>query len=872
MQKSYDPKSFEENIYNDWLVKGYFKAAPNKDKKPFTVMMPPPNITGQLHMGHALNNTIQDSLIRYKRMKGFEALWLPGTDHASIATEVKITERLNARGVGKKDIGREGFIAEAFKWNDEFGGRIVEQLKRLGCSCDWDKQAFTMDARCSKAVREVFVRLYEKGLVYRGNRIINWCPQCKTALSDEEVDHKENNSSLWYIKYPVEGSKGEFMAVATTRPETMLGDVAVAVNPEDKRYKGFIGRFLSLPLTNRKIPVIADGFVDVSFGTGAVKITPAHDPNDFEAGLRHNLTPIAVMNEGGVMNENAGAYNGLDRFAARKKVLEDLERSGLLQKTESRKNNVGHCYRCGTVIEPSISKQWFVSMKPLAGPAVDAVKNGSVKFMPKRFEKIYLHWMNSVRDWCVSRQLWWGHRIPAFYCESCDYTGVLREDITVCPKCGGRVKQDEDVFDTWFSSALWPFSTLGWPDKTPDLDYFYPTDVLVTAYDIIFFWVARMIFSGLEHTGEKPFSTVFINGLVRDENGRKMSKSLKNGVDPLELIDAYGTDALRFSLLNGTAPGGDQRFLPAKLEGYRNFMNKIYNAAKFVLMNAGGERTADPYTIKSLSLADKWILTKLSETAAAVTKNMDRYEAGAAAGKLYDFTWNVFCDYYIELSKAELNSGDLNAVSAAKSTLCYVLRELLKMLHPFIPFITEKIFLELPNKDAESIMLSSFPVAGKKFGAEFKKTEEIITLVKAVRALRAEKGVPQSKKITLHIVPKPEFRPAFERTGYLERLCGISKLEFYAPAVPSTELLTPSAAAYIPAGELADVSSEKQRLDKELKACVFEFELASKKLRNEGFLSKAPKALIEAEEEKVKKYKALIDGLTESINKLAGLS
>ncbi|MCL2062635.1 MAG: valine--tRNA ligase [Firmicutes bacterium] len=868
MDKSYNPKAFEQKIYARWLENNYFAAAPDKNKKPFTIMMPPPNITGQLHMGHALNNSIQDALTRYKRMRGFMALWLPGTDHASIATEVKIVEKLAAQGIDKKSLGREGFLKAAFDWNDQYGGRIVEQLKQLGCSCDWNRKAFTMDERCSKAVREVFVRLYEKGLIYRGERMINWCTECKTALSDAEVEHKESASGLWYLKYPVQGADGEFITVATTRPETMLGDTAVAVNPGDKRYVNFIGKSLALPLTDRIIPVIADSYVDAAFGTGAVKITPAHDPNDFEIGQRHKLNRIAVMDDGGVMNENAGAYKGLNRFDARKKIVHDMQQKGLLHKTESRKNNVGCCYRCDTVVEPMVSLQWFVSMQPLATPAIQAVESGKIKFVPKRFEKIYMHWMRNIRDWCISRQLWWGHRIPAFYCTACGNEEVSRHDLTACTACGGSVKQDEDVLDTWFSSALWPFSTLGWPDKNADLDYFYPTDVLVTAYDIIFFWVARMIFSGLEQMGDIPFSTVYINGLVRDAKGRKMSKSANNGIDPLDIIDQFGTDPLRFSLMNGIAPGGDQRFSADKIEGCRNFMNKLYNAAKFVMLNCADAVIVPDITAhKKLSAADNWILARYNTAVSAVTRAYDKFDAGQAAQRLYDFTRNEFCDWYVELAKADLADPERRKVT--QNVLLYVLRGILKMLHPVIPFITEEIYMQLPNRDAQSIMISEFPKSVKtpakqaRSAAEF---EHIIQLIRAVRAFRAEKNVPPSKRTALYLVPTADVSaPLTQSVGYIKRLAAATEVFFLTPSVPSAQLLTAAAAAYIPSADLTDNAAEKARLLKELAFAEAELKLAQTKLNNAGFTQKAPQALIDAEREKVQRFTQTVSKLTQSL-------
>ena len=707
MQTTYNPKEFEERIYKEWEENGYFKAQPNPNKVPFTVVIPPPNITGQLHMGHALNDSIQDSIIRFKRMQGYETLWLPGTDHASIATEVKIVDALKAEGLTKEAIGREEFLVRAWAWKEKYGGRIVEQLKKLGSSCDWSRLAFTMDENLNRAVKEVFVNLYEKGLIYQGKRIINWCPVCKTALSDAEVDYTEEQSGLWHIKYQVKG-EDKYVIVATTRPETMLGDVAVAVNPKDKRYQDFIGKTLLLPIVNREIPIVLDDYVELDFGTGAVKITPAHDPNDFEVGLRHNLPVIKTMNDDGTMNEEAGKYCGLDRFECRKQIVNDLKELGLLEKTEEYAHNVGHCYRCSTIVEPIISKQWFVKMEPLAKPAIDVVKKKSIKFNPERFTKIYYNWMTNIRDWCISRQLWWGHRIPAFYCDDCGEMTVSKHDITTCPKCNSKnVRQDEDVLDTWFSSALWPFSTLGYPEPTEDLKYFYPTDLLVTAYDIIFFWVARMIFSGLEHTNRIPFKDVLIHGLVRDAQGRKMSKSLGNGIDPLEIIDEYGADTLRYALLNGIAPGSDTRFSKDKIEGCRNYVNKIWNASRFVLLNLEGKKVKELSEVK-LSITDKWIISRLNNTVKKVTLNMEKYEIGLACGELQEFFWNDFCDWYIELSKPYLYGADEDKKIGVLSVLTYVLKNTLKLLHPYIPFITEEIYQHIPGVN-ESIMISEYP-------------------------------------------------------------------------------------------------------------------------------------------------------------------
>lgn len=867
MNKTYDPKSFEERIYKKWLDNKYFAAHPDPDKKPFTVVIPPPNITGQLHMGHALNDTIQDSIIRYKRMKGFEALWLPGTDHASIATEVKIVQKMREEGLSKDDVGRDGFLQRAYAWKEQYGGRIVEQLKKMGFSCDWDKLAFTMDERCSKAVREVFVNLYDKGLIYRGDRIINWCPECGTAISDAEVEYETEEGHLWHLRYPVENSD-EFIIVATTRPETMLGDTAVAVNPSDKRYTALVGKNVVLPLVGRKIPIVADRYVDKAFGTGAVKITPAHDPNDFEVGVRHDLPVIRVMNDDATMNENAGKYRGLSRDEARKAVVADMDKLGLLVKIEKHEHNVGHCYRCHTVIEPIVSKQWFVKMKELARPAIEAVADKEIVFLPKRFEKQYLHWMNNIRDWCISRQLWWGHRIPVFYCKHCGYETASKTDLEVCPKCGGRMRQDEDVLDTWFSSALWPFSTLGWPDKTPELDYFYPTDLLVTAYDIITFWVARMIFSGIEHMHEVPFREVLIHGIVRDEQGRKMSKSLGNGVDPLVVIDKYGADSLRFSLVNGIAPGSDIRFSEDKLESYRNFMNKIWNASRFVLMNAENVKIKNIDEIKKLTSADKWILSKLNSTVAAVTKFMDKYEVGLAATRLYEFIWNQFCDWYIELSKTALYSSDDEKRSDTVSVLVYVLRETLKLAHPIIPFITDEIYDALPNKDAEDIMIAPYPVYDRKraYRRDVAVTDAVMELIKGVRNLRREMNVSQSKRTAIHIVPAAGRERILKKmSGYIEKLAFGNAISFDEPEGKNASVVTPLGKVSIPMGELIDFDKERARLSAEIERVDGEIARAEGKLANKGFTDKAPAALVEKEREKLDKYRELKKGLEDSL-------
>lgn len=858
MNKTYEPKSFEEKIYSKWMEKKYFHAEPDALKKPFTIVMPPPNITGQLHMGHALDGTVQDILIRYKRMKGFETLWLPGTDHASIATEVKIVESMRKEGITKEMLGREGFMKRAYEWKNKYGGRIVEQLKKMGYSCDWDRLAFTMDERCSKAVKEVFVRMYEEGLIYRGDRIINWCPCCKTAISDAEVEYENEKGHLWHLKYPIEG-ENDFIVVATTRPETMLGDTAVAVNPGDKRYTKLVGKTILLPLVNRRIPIIADHYVEKGFGTGAVKITPAHDPNDFEVGLRHDLPVIRVMNDDGTMNENAGVYCGLDEIESRKAVVEDMDKLGLLLKTEDYEHNVGHCYRCHKTIEPMVSKQWFVKMKELARPAIEAVRKKEICFLPKRFEKTYLHWMENIRDWCISRQLWWGHRIPVYYCDECGEMTVSRENIDVCPKCGYSVRQDEDVLDTWFSSALWPFSTLGWPDKTPELDYFYPTTVLVTAYDIITFWVSRMIFSGLKQMGEKPFGDVLIHGIVRDSQGRKMSKSLGNGVDPLEVIAEYGADSLRFSLVNGIAAGGDIRYSLDKMESYRNFMNKIWNASRFVLMNCENAEIKSLENVK-LTLADKWILHELNAVVRKVTKNLDNYEVGLAASALYDFIWSQFCDVYIEMSKTSLYSEDLTKRSDTASVLLYVLTSILKLVHPFIPFITEEIYDNLPVKDAEDIMISAYPEYTRKhsFVKAASEINSVMKAIKAIRALRKEMNVSQTKKTAIYIVPSDGNEKMLKETAvYIEKLANGNEIIFGKPEVKSVSVVSDIAEFYIPLGELIDVRKEIERLTKELENTEGEIQRAKGKLGNAGFVEKAPPQLIENEKAKLQKYSEL---------------
>ncbi len=868
---TYNPKEFEERLYKEWEEKGYFKANPNPKKVPFTVVIPPPNITGQLHMGHALNDSIQDSIIRFKRMQGYETLWLPGTDHASIATEVKIVDAMKEEGLTKEDVGREEFLVRAWAWKEKYGGRIVEQLKKLGSSCDWSRLAFTMDDNLNKAVKEVFVNLYDKGLIYQGKRIINWCPVCKTALSDAEVDYTEEASGLWHIKYQVKG-EDRYVVVATTRPETMLGDVAVAVNPKDKRYQDLLGKTLILPIVNREIPLVADNYVELDFGTGAVKITPAHDPNDFEVGLRHNLPVIKVMNDDGTMNEDAGKYAGMDRFECRKVLVDDLKEMGLLEKVEAYNHNVGHCYRCSTIVEPLISKQWFVKMEPLAKPAIDVVKKKSVKFTPERFTKIYYNWMTNIKDWCISRQLWWGHRIPAYYCDECGEVMVSKTDVTVCSKCGStKIRQDEDVLDTWFSSALWPFSTLGYPDNTEDLKYFYPTDLLVTAYDIIFFWVARMIFSGLEHTGRIPFKDVLIHGLVRDAQGRKMSKSLGNGIDPLEIIDEYGADTLRYALLNGIAPGSDTRFSKDKIEGCRNYINKIWNASRFVLMNCKGKKIKDISEVK-LSVADKWIISRLNQTIKKVTIDMEKYEIGLACGELQDFFWNDFCDWYIELSKPYLYGSDEEKKAGVLSVLIYVLKNTLKLLHPYIPFITEEIYPHIPGVK-ESIMISEYPRYNSKlnYRKESEDCRYLMSIITSIRQIRADTGCAPSKKVDLYIVS--EKKRLIEKSAiYIEKLANIENLKFIASKEELTQktvsVVLDKTELYVPLGELVDFDKEIARLEGELEKVEAEIARANGKLSNNGFLAKAPKALVDSEREKLNKYIDMRKKITKNLKEL----
>ena len=871
LPKNFEPQSFETSIYADWEGKGCFTPEVDYSKPPFSIVIPPPNITGQLHMGHALNNTIQDIIVRHKRMQGYSTLWLPGTDHASIATEVKIVEKLHEEGVEKEDIGREEFLKRAYRWKETYGGRIVHQLRRLGCSCDWSREAFTMDERCSKAVREVFVNLYRKGLIYRGSRIINWCPHCHTALSDAEVEYEPQDSNLWHIRYPYTDGSG-YMVIATTRPETLLGDTAVAVNPKDPRYTDKIGKTLKLPLTDREIPIIADDYVELDFGTGCVKITPAHDPNDFEVGLRHNLPVIRIMDDGGVINENGYAYKGLDRDEARKRIVKDLEGLGLMEKIEPYAHNVGVCYRCHSTVEPIVSKQWFVKMEQLAKPAVKVVKNKKVSFIPDRFSKIYFNWMENIKDWCISRQLWWGHRIPAWYCADCGEVIVDKTDPEVCPKCGSkRLTRDDDVLDTWFSSALWPFSTLGYPDETEDLKYFYPTNLLVTAYDIIFFWVARMIFSGLEHMGEIPFPEVLIHGIVRDHLGRKMSKSLGNGIDPIMLIDKYGADALRFSLTTGVAPGSDIRFSEDKMEPSRNFLNKLWNASRFVLMNDEGVNLPEIGSFNYTS-ADKWILYKLNVTIKEVNTYLKKYELGMANAKLYDFIWSDFCDWYIELTKPALYGDSKRRKNETLTVLTYVLKQILKLIHPFTPFITERIWKEMGEEGF--IMLRSYPVYSKKFAftAEYRRFERVKEIIRAVRNVRSEMNVQPSKKINLCVSGEAE-NYLKRNEVYLKKLANVENV-VYVRSKAEVEgkfvsIVAADAEIYIPLGDLVDFEQETARLQKELKNIENEIRRSEGMLSNPGFVAKAPEALVESEKKKLAENRLKREKLLKSIQDLS---
>ncbi len=868
LAKQYDPKDVEDRIYKFWLDGKYFHAKCDPEKKPYTIVIPPPNITGQLHMGHALDNTLQDILIRYRRMQGYDALWLPGTDHASIATEAKIVEAMRQEGISKDDIGREGFLKRAWEWKEKFGGRIIEQLKKMGSSCDWDRERFTMDEGCSKAVKEVFVNLYNKGLIYRGERIVNWCPHCLTSISDAEVEYEDQAGHFWHLRYPFKDGSG-YLELATTRPETMLGDTAVAVNPNDERYKDIVGKTLILPIVHREIPVIADDYVEMDFGTGCVKITPAHDPNDFEVGLRHNLEVIDTFTDDAHIKPEWGKYAGMDRMEARKAIVEDLEKEGAIVKIEDYSHNVGVCYRCHSSIEPKVSKQWFVKMEPLAKPAIDCVKNGEVKFVPERFDKTYYHWMENIKDWCISRQLWWGHRIPAWYCDECGEVVVSKETPTVCPKCGcTHLTQDPDTLDTWFSSALWPFSTLGWPDKTPELAHYFPTSTLVTGYDIIFFWVARMIFSSVENMHERPFDTVFIHGIVRDAQGRKMSKSLGNGIDPLIVIDEYGADALRFTLATGNSPGNDMRFSDEKVGASRNFANKLWNAARFILMNLGEDEKA-PHIPEDLALEDKWILSLFNKLTKEVTDNLDKFELGIAVQKLYDFIWDVFCDWYIEISKIRLNSGDEKAAQTARDMLVYIMSNTLKLLHPFMPFITEEIWQTLPH-EGESIMISEWPVYKDEynFSVEEQEMDRIMEAVRAIRNRRAEMNVPPSKKAKYYIATA--HKDTFQKAGiFMQRLASCSEAEIgdSFEIDGAVCIVTTDAKIYIPLGELVDFEKEIARLNKEKEKVLKDLEFIDKKLNNENFVAKAPKAVVDGQREAAQKLRDKIAMIDESIEK-----
>ena len=873
LAKQYDPKEVEDRIYKQWLDGKYFHAKREEGKPTFTIVIPPPNITGQLHMGHALDETLQDILIRFKRMQGYDTLWIPGTDHASIATEAKIVESMRKEGITKQDVGRDGFLERAWAWKEKYGGRIIEQLKKLGSSCDWDRERFTLDEGCSRAVREVFEDLYNKGLIYRGERIINWCPHCKTSISDAEVEYEEQAGHFWHLRYPFKDGSG-YLELATTRPETLLGDTAVAVNPNDERYKDIIGKTLILPIVHREIPVIADDYVEVDFGTGVVKITPAHDPNDFEVGLRHNLEVINVLTADAKIVSDYPKYAGMDRYEARKAIVADLEAEGALVRIEDYSHNVGTCYRCGTTVEPRVSKQWFVKMKPLAEPAIAAVKDGETKFIPKRFEKVYFHWLENIRDWCISRQLWWGHRIPAWYCDDCGEITVSKDEVHCCAHCGSKnITQDPDTLDTWFSSALWPFSTLGWPEETEDFKHYYPTNTLVTGYDIIPFWVMRMMFSGIEQTGKVPFDTVLIHGLVRDSKGRKMSKSLGNGIDPLEIIDNYGADALRFSLATGNSPGNDMRYIDERVEASRNFANKIWNAARFILMNLESDKEL-PVNVDDIALEDKWILSKYNTLVSEVTDNLEKYELGLAVQKLYDFIWDVFCDWYIEICKSRLNGDDSKAADTCRSVLVSVFTGTLKLLHPFMPFITEEIWQSMPHS-GETIMISNWPVYNEvyRFEEEEKQFEKIMAAIKAIRNRRAEMNVPPSKKAKVCIATA--FQDTFLKgTAYICRLAYASDVEVGETfsAEGAVRVVTDSAQIYMPMKELVDFEAELARLNKDLKKAEEDKEFFEKKLNNPGFVSKAPAAVVEQQRNQLKKVLDKIDMLIGSIKEIENIN
>ena len=869
LPKVYEPQKVEKKIYDFWMQGGWFKGKVDPEKKPFSIVMPPPNVTGQLHMGHALDATLQDILTRYKRMQGYSALWLPGVDHAGIATQIKVEEVLRKEeGLTRYDLGRDKFLERVWKWKEQYGDRIVEQQKSMGVSCDWDRSRFTMDETCAKAVRESFCRLYEKGLIYKGSRIINWCPHCRTALSDAEVEYKDIPGSFWYIRYPIEDSDEEFI-IATTRPETMLGDSGVAVNPQDERYRHLVGKHAILPLVGRRLPIVADDYVELGFGTGAVKMTPCHDPNDYEVGLRHDLEQIQCIDEDARII-NGGKYNGMDRYEARKAIVADLEEQGYLVKVEPYNHNVGCCYRCGTVVEPLTSPQWFVKMAPLAKKAIEVVKDGRIKFVPERFTKTYLNWMENVHDWCISRQLWWGHQIPAWYCDDCGHITVSREDACACEKCGSRnIHREEDVLDTWFSSALWPFSTMGWPDKTEALDYWYPTSVMVTGYDIIFFWVARMIFSAMEQMDEEPFKTVFIHGIVRDSQGRKMSKSLGNGIDPLEIVEKYGADALRYNLITGNSPGNDMRFYVEKCEAMRNFCNKLWNASRFVMINLTIDRNELP---EKLEIEDKWILSKLNDTVKEVCENMDSYELGVAAGKIYDFIWDSFCDWYIELTKPRLNGEDEASRLSAQKVLLYVLTEILKLVHPFMPFITEEIWQALPH-EGEALMVERYPAYQEalSFPEDEESFEMVMTAIKAVRARRSEMNVPPSRKA--HLLIATDKKAAFEAgVSYICKLAYASEVSVLDAAPESTagmvSVVTDNARLFIPMAELVDLEKERARIEKELANAEKQLAGQIGKLSNQNFVTRAPEAVVNAEREKKAKLEALIENLKLSLENL----
>ena len=875
LEKNYSPSDIEDRLYQKWMDKKYFHAEVDRSKKPFTIVMPPPNVTGQLHMGHALDETMQDILIRYKRMQGYNALWQPGTDHAAIATEVKVIEKLREEGIEKEDLGREGFLKIAWEWKEEYGGRIIKQLRKLGASADWDRERFTMDEGCSKAVEEVFIKLYKKGWIYKGSRIVNWCPICQTSISDAEVEHEMQDGHFWHIKYPIVGEEGQYLEIATTRPETMLGDTAVAVNPKDERYRHLVGKTLILPIVNREIPVIADSYVDMEFGTGCVKITPAHDPNDFEVGTRHNLPEINVMNDDATINKNGGKFAGMDRYEARKAIVKELDELGLLVKVVDHSHNVGTHDRCGCTVEPMVKQQWFVKMDEMIKPAVQAIKSGEIKLFPQRMEKTYFNWTDNIRDWCISRQLWWGHRIPAYYCEECGEVIVDREMPKVCPKCGcTHFTQDEDTLDTWFSSALWPFSTLGWPEKTEDLDYFYPTDVLVTGYDIIFFWVIRMIFSGYEQTGKAPFHTVLFHGLVRDSQGRKMSKSLGNGIDPLEVIEKYGADALRMTLMTGNAPGNDMRFYWERVEASRNFANKVWNASRFIMMNME-EVSADEVALNDLTMADKWILSKVNRLAKDVTHHMDQFDMGIALQKVYDFVWEEFCDWYIEMVKPRLWNKEDKTRSAAIWTLKTVLIQSLKLLHPFIPFVTEEIFCNLQEEE-ESIMVSAWPKFKEEwnFETEEKAVETIKEAVRGIRTVRTSMNVPPSKKAKVFVVSeKAEIRTIFEDSKVFFGMLGYASEVFVQEdktniGEDAVSAVTADAVIYMPFAELVDIEKEIERLKKEEARLTKELARSNGMLNNEKFTSKAPKAKIEEERAKLEKYTAMMQQVQERLSAL----